>query len=569
MSAPADRKRTHPARARRRRARWKWGLLVAVVIALGAAAKPVYHRLKSGRAAQIASEGDRLARDGDAKNAAAKYRAALQLDPINLPALEGAARLAEQLGRPEALDLWQQVLLHGGDTVDARQHCSNLALQLGKMDVARREIERLVRTDPDATTLDLAARFFAQEGSGRKAVEFARAAAKKAPENDALRFQLANLLAGSAAEADRAEARELLWSLAAAGTYRAVARQALGRSPELSPDEQARVLAMLREAPDATAVDGLLAADLEIKARPADAERIIDDAVARWNDGKPEDLLELTRWLNLHGQFARAATVLPLDRALASSPLLLAALDTMAGQGQWAQIDAVLARKELPIDPTVAESFRARAARERAQPLEADLHWNRALAAAAGDPLKMQFVANFAAQSHDRQPAVRAYDQLAKFPEHAISAQRSLTQILGPGDDTVALLAATEKLAALQPDDPVVRDQRAYLNLLLRRDEAGAETTARGLVAKFPNRLAFRVTLALARLRRHDAADALAQFRGPAEIDWSKTPPAWRAVYAAVLAANDDEPRAREFAAQLPADQLKPEERELIAALTR
>jgi len=81
----------------------------------------------------------------------------------------------------------------------------------------------------------------------------------------------------------------------------------------------------------------------------------------------------------------------------------------------------------------------------------------------------------------------------------------------------------------------------------------------------YPDRLEFRVTAALAFLRQHDAAAALAQFQGP-PIEWAKTPPSWRAVYAAALRGNEREDAARNIIATIPMDKLSSEERALIEA---
>ncbi len=46
-------------------------------------------------------------------------------------------------------------------------------------------------------------------------------------------------------------------------------------------------------------------------------------------------------------------------------------------------------------------------------------------------------------------------------------------------------------------------------------------------------------------LAQHDAGTALAQSKGP-PMEWAKTPPSWRAVYAAALRGNErEEPRMK------------------------
>jgi hypothetical protein len=58
----------------------------------------------------------------------------------------------------------------------------------------------------------------------------------------------------------------------------------------------------------------------------------------------------------------------------------------------------------------------------------------------------------------------------------------------------------------------------------------------------------------------------MAQFQpaGAPPIEWDKTPPAWRAVYAAILRATEQEEAAQHIIDTIPKDKLSAEERRLI-----
>src|SRR6266581_3203907 len=94
---------------RRRRAIW-WSSLVLVVLLVVFGGKGTYHWLKAKRAEQFAAAGDAFVQAGKWNDAAAKYRAALQLDPLGYHGLIGAARLASHADRPEAANLWEEVI---------------------------------------------------------------------------------------------------------------------------------------------------------------------------------------------------------------------------------------------------------------------------------------------------------------------------------------------------------------------------------------------------------------------------------------------------------------------------
>src|SRR2546423_13283186 len=78
----------------RRRRRLVLAILVIAIVALIAAARPTFHWFKATRAAQLAATANSLADAGKLVNAADKFRAARQLDPVSSPALQGAAWLA-------------------------------------------------------------------------------------------------------------------------------------------------------------------------------------------------------------------------------------------------------------------------------------------------------------------------------------------------------------------------------------------------------------------------------------------------------------------------------------------
>ncbi|MDQ6765127.1 MAG: hypothetical protein M3Z22_03375 [Verrucomicrobiota bacterium] len=546
-----------------------WAAALVIFVGGIAVAKPLYHQLKARRANHFAAEASALVQQGKLNDAASKYRAALQLDPLGYRPLAGAARLAQKGERPEALDLWQEVMRSPECTVEDRQEYTAFLLQRGSMTLAEKMLQGLLKNNPDARTLTLASQYESRLGNEAKALELARLAVARAPDDDAMRSKLAELLAKSTDEAQRAEARQILWLLAGrGGKFQSAALQALARAPDLSPEEEQRVLVALNELPDRTVVSDLLASELKLKMQPDAATQIYDEATKRWAGGETGTVAELARWLNLHQQAERVLSLLPPERAIASEPLLLSRLDALAALGRWREIDTLLQRPDLGLDPAVAESFRARNAMGEGSIFDANLHWDRAIGLAAGDPYKLRFVANFAEQSHATGAGLKAYDQLARFPEHAAFAQRGRQRLIEQTGDATAARTVAERLSTVAPDDVNAQAELVHLNLLLGADVEANLEKAKALAAKYPTRLSFRVTAALGYLRAHDAAGALAQFQAPEPIEWSRTPPSWRAVYAAALAANDQETAAREMLAKVPLDRLNKEERELVAPIT-
>jgi len=572
MSEGIDRdrfKRQQRNLARKQRGR-RWILLIASVLAVIVAGTSAYRWFKGQRAERFAAAGNALVAADKWNDAAVQYRVALQLDPSNYHGLSGAARLASKAERPEALELWQKVLALPQCTIRDREDYAELLIKTNRLNLAEKAIDPLLKDNPDTKALQLAARYARKIGDNVKAGEYLRIASKRAPDDDAPRFQLAEVLAQSTDAVDQAEARKILWELAARpNVYKKAAVEALGAAPELTTDERKRLLQELMALTPKIAKDDLLAADMRVQLQPDETARIYREEVERWRNGQSQELLDLARWLNAHQQPELVLSTFPVERTLEDNQLLLARLDALATLQRWNDIDGVLNRTDVTLDPSVIESFRARTALERNANLDAEVHWNHAISLAASDPYKLRFVANFAEQSRATAAALKAYEQLARFPEHADFAYRGTQRVSQRSGDAAVQRTAMSKISARAPEDPNAADQLAYLNLLLGEDVDQNFAVAKKLAEQYPSRLSYRVTTALGYLRQQDPASALAQFKGPVSIDWKRTLPAWRAVYAAALFASDRNDEARTIIATISRDRLNPQERELIESPQR
>src|SRR5438132_12026875 len=203
----------HPFGRPKRRKRWI--LIILGLVFLAVAGIATYHWFKSKRAERFAAAGDALVAVDKWNDAAIQYRVALQLNPSSYRGLSGAARLATKADRPEALELWQKVQTLPQCTIRDRQDYADLLIKANRLNLAEKVIDPLLKGDPDTKTLQLAARYARKIGDYVKAVEYARIASKRAPDDNAARFQLAELLGQSMDASEQAEARKILWEIAA------------------------------------------------------------------------------------------------------------------------------------------------------------------------------------------------------------------------------------------------------------------------------------------------------------------------------------------------------------------
>src|SRR5262249_40221455 len=160
-------------------------------------------------------------------------------------ALRGAARLASKVDRPEAIELWQKVIELPKCTLQDREDYAELLIRNDRLTLAQNVIDPLLKNNPDTRTLQLASRYAAKIGEQAKAVEFMRIAAERSPEDYGTLLQLAELLAQSTNRAQQAEARKILWDLAGksnSNAYKQVAIEALASAPQLTADEQSKLV---------------------------------------------------------------------------------------------------------------------------------------------------------------------------------------------------------------------------------------------------------------------------------------------------------------------------------------
>jgi hypothetical protein len=523
-----------------------------------------YHWLELQRADRFAMAGDSLREANKLRDAAVQYRVALELDRSSYRALSGAARLATKIDRPEALELWQKVMMHRQCNNQDREDYADYLINSDRFALAEKLLNPMLKADPDTRTLQLAARYSKKMGDDVKAIEYARIASKRTPDDDVARFQLAELLAQSTDPAEQAEARKILWELSTKPDYHKAAIEALSSAPQLTQEEKARLLQELSALTPKTIKDDLLAAEMRLELHPDQAPQVYQEEIARWHNGTNQELIDLTRWLNSRQQAELVLANLPIERSLEDNQLLLCRLDALATLQRWNEIDETLNRTDVTLDPSVIESFHARTAQERNAGLDAEAHWNHAISLASADPYKLRFVANFAEQSRASAAALNAYEELARFPEHADFAYHGIERVSQRSGDTAMQRSAMSKIALNAPDDPNAVDEVAYLNLLLGEDIDKNFEIAKKLAQQYPNRLSYRVTAALGYLREHDGASALGQFEAPLPIDWKRTLPAWRAVYAAALLGTDRNEEAQSIIATIPRDRLNPQERALI-----
>jgi hypothetical protein len=497
-------------------------------------------------------------------------QSANQLAPFDVDTLRLIADLQLAVAPVEALAILESITrLPGADSEDSRR-LARWALRLNRPDLALPAALWLVDHDPGSKeNLFLASEAWLASGDLERSIALARRAAFLHALDPQAEFFLARALL--LAKADRQEGMDRLIGLARRQDESGLAAlELLAAQRDLPGETRAKVAAALRAHPLRILRHELAA--LAVEFRPLGPSAAEDKLRAALGDkfarASPAERIEIARWLNQNGQALLALEMARESDALKDREMLLVRLDAMALTKKWDDVRALLQLPRLPVEDSLRETFLARCALETAEFRQADVHWRRALLAARGKPQELAFIARYAETVGARDVAKEFLRSLAADPSQTRRAYEVLIRLAEEEKDTASLLTLVTEFSNAFPQDQAPVNDIAYLRLLTQQDTLTATQTAEALVRQNPRVMAFRATLALARLRDGRPVDALRVFEeiGP-EAPVRQFLPGWQAVYAAVLDANGQHDSARTVAALIDAGRLKREELSLIKPL--
>jgi tetratricopeptide (TPR) repeat protein len=562
--------REQEARHARLKGRLALGLgLLVLLMLIGMASLPAYRALKRWRADQLMNGAEKSVERGSLVEAYQSARSAYGLDPNNLRALRMLAEMYEGTGAREALAYRRSVAESAGATGQDRAAYLRVLIRAGRLDLADEFVRKMGvtgRADPVVAALIADLLRMRGQPEEARAVEDLAAASSVLGEKTTAELIQARGRLESPDPAERAQARATLLRIGASKVPEARdALRILAAAPDRTEKETREIIRLLEANPLNPAADFFLAKTLTLELRPDWRGAVLEEARKLWSGGTEEQRTALAEFLMRHGD-AEGVLDLPVTR---QGRAFLLRLDALARLGRWPTIreELVLASAEKnALDPFFIEVFQARVAQEMREISMADVRWKQAMSKAAGNPQKLEFLANFAEKSGNLPMAAEAYRSMVKFPAAAVPGYLGLIRIAEKRADVRQLRDVIGELSRQLPEDPAPKNDLAYLNLLLNERIDDSLQISRDLVSALPDRAAYRTTLALAYLRKNESQKALAAY-DETKIDWSAALPGWQAVRAAVLAANGQEEEARRLAASINWDRLKPQERDLVRTL--
>jgi tetratricopeptide (TPR) repeat protein len=560
-------------------------ILLVLVLFFVLGVRPTFHAIKAFQARRHAKRAFALIEQQKWDPARAEAVAAYQMRPGEPQALRAAARFLSRTHHSDALEFWRELAGKTNLTREDLRDEASIALTSGETATAESAIKNLFADSRAVGAADelLAAQLAIQKNLPEEARPYLEKIFNdtQATEREQLQAALLQLsIAGKDDQNGQANTWKRIEKLAqgkdttSLDALTLLGQRALARTPDAADSSQssiADVVRALENHPLAKAAHKLLALDLRIHVDPAQRDALLIQAIDKWKNGKPNQLVALANWLNSNGEFQKTLDTIPLEKALQSHDLFLRHLDALGGLSRWEEIKELLRSERFPLDPVMEDMYLARCSAQMGEETTAENNWERALEAAGNDVQKLLTLAEYAEKNSAMEIAGAAYDRAAVAAPNLRPAHQGQLRIAEKKQNAKKMHAVLAEMEKLWPNDTAIRNDEAYTRLLLLRPDDRStkseaqtiEKVARDLIAHEPASLPHRTLLALALLRQERAEDALASYQ-KLNVPKNVLTPSALAVHAAILGATQHRDDAQSEAVQIPADKLLPEEKALI-----
>src|SRR5438034_3276108 len=461
-----------------------WPARLAVMVALVAVALLVgvllfNYSLKlyeNWRQTHLLHRATALLQEGKLSKATQTAQELLRRLPDSLPALYVLAEAAERQNLEEAVSWRGQIARLLPKDVESQLNLASAALRFGKLDLARRALDRVPSSDRDSAAFHVVAGWLARaEGNFAEQEEQFASAVKKEPKNDLYQFNLAALQIHSGDPEKSTKARHTLQRLSTVGPYRtgalrALLNDAVARNDLTAADNFAQ---QLQISPEITFGDYLLCLNFY---RKLDQKkfRVILDRVKPFAARDPSDLASLIDWMNqngLAGDAVKWIDKLP-EGQLSSMPTYVAVADAYATVKNWSRLKS-WTRTGMWGDSEYLrlayQAIAARQSRSRSGGPNTDFEtlWYSAEQLASEQPERELALARLASKWQFEKESEELWQRVAENPPMRREALEELRRLYREKNETAKLYDVLQRFQETSPNEAPITADLARLGLNL------------------------------------------------------------------------------------------------------
>ena len=322
--------------------------------------------------------------------------------------------------------------------------------------------------------------------------------------------------------------------------------------------------AKLRSQPGRNFTDDLTCLETAIST-PAFQSMLAD--VERGAQADPNLVVQAGDWLNANRMpaellrwYGRMPAALQAD-----TRVQMTEAQAYIGTGDWHGLEAFLAKARWGAGDFLKDTMMVRCRRELGQPWQDD--WQRLTANATASPPDALLLARLVTGWGWRDEVIALLWDAAAKPETQSQALAYLWGLYSHTHDTREMRRVAKAQLDLDPQDPVKKNNVAFLSLLLFGASDSSEQLAREASAANPSIPEWAATYAFALhlAGRESEARQVMEHLPPQALER----PGVALYYAIVLAGNGNFPEAREWLAKLNPSGMLPEEQKLAADLAQ
>jgi predicted Zn-dependent protease len=540
-------------------------LLVLFVVACFTV-PPFYRKLKVDRAIRAAAQAEIELEKGDWTRAGNRIKLSLSLAPTEPAVLRTVGRFCTRLGSPVGLQYWQLLVESGQATRSDRIDYVKNLLQVDQPEPARKILVELLKENiRDFECLELSFRALLLEQRTKDALIAAEAMVEYFPSNDKGQFELGRTLLAQQEPSLQAKGEVILWGLAL--RENPFLLQAIGTLSSRTNLSRTELQLLSRRLPAEPSLGrGLLGLELDEKlGRSPSRTDLAAAAIRALPTNSPIDShLALADWLFARSFHSEGLQVLPTNAIRTNTAVLQRYLQGLGGLQRWKEASSLVEDPELPLTRVLRDVFRAVVASRIGTPEEVTAHLGSAAAGTRDDPSLARLVAGYAEAFDQPAIAAEALQSLMANPSNVQRTGPKLMRLLSRVDDTQPLLQAIERLLQFTPDDPNLRNDRAWWLLVTGQRIEECRATAQELIKAHPDRSRYLATLALSYTRENNPDKALQLIEQPF-LQATNPSTRVRLVYCAALGLAGQREAARRIGASLPKQSLRSAERALVA----